>query len=139
MRISTELVQEWRGSLRSRPPALTQNDEYWPGRDRKYADLSMDEIPLTESLFDCMERTCPLWEKKIRYELQRGRNVLVVAHANTLRGLVKTIDNIGDAEIQGKQQIDCFRNNFKKREILILLHSQYRRCHSHWNSSHLQV
>ena len=49
-----------------------------------------------------MERTFPLWEDKIKYELREGRNVLVVAHANTLRGLVKTIDKIGDAEIQGK-------------------------------------
>eukprot|EP00538_Stauroneis_constricta_P004232 CAMPEP_0119572694 /NCGR_PEP_ID=MMETSP1352-20130426/44750_1 /TAXON_ID=265584 /ORGANISM="Stauroneis constricta, Strain CCMP1120" /LENGTH=855 /DNA_ID=CAMNT_0007622381 /DNA_START=144 /DNA_END=2711 /DNA_ORIENTATION=- len=95
-----EVVQEWRGSLTSRPPALTVRDEHWPGRDRKYADLTIDQIPMTESLLDCMERTCPLWEKKIKYELQRGRNVLVVAHANTLRGLVKTIDNIGDEEIQ---------------------------------------
>lgn len=60
----------------------------------------MEQIPLTESLLDCMERTYPLWENKIKYELMKGRNVLVVAHANTLRGLVKTIDNIGDAEIQ---------------------------------------
>jgi 2,3-bisphosphoglycerate-dependent phosphoglycerate mutase len=60
----------------------------------------MEQIPLTESLLDCMERTFPLWENKIQYELLNGRNVLVVAHANTLRGLVKTIDNIGDAEIQ---------------------------------------
>jgi 2,3-bisphosphoglycerate-dependent phosphoglycerate mutase len=60
------------------------------------------QIPLTESLLDCMERTFPLWEDKIKYELQQGRNVMVVAHANTLRGLVKTIDTIGDAEIQGK-------------------------------------
>jgi 2,3-bisphosphoglycerate-dependent phosphoglycerate mutase len=99
--IATELVQEWRGSLRSRPPALKVTDEHWPGRDRKYADLSMDEIPMTESLLDCMERTFPLWENKIKYELKKGRNVMVVGHANTLRGLVKTIDNIGDAEIQG--------------------------------------
>ena len=60
----------------------------------------MEQIPLTESLLDCMERTFPLWENKIKYELSMGRNVLVVAHANTLRGLVKTIDNIGDEEIQ---------------------------------------
>ena len=60
----------------------------------------MEQIPLTESLLDCMERTFPLWEKKIKYELMNGRNVLVVAHANTLRGLVKTIDDIGDTEIQ---------------------------------------
>ena len=98
---TTDLVQEWRGSLRSRPPALKVSDEQWPGRDRKYADLTLDQIPLTESLLDCMERTFPLWEKKIKWELKKGNNVLVVAHANTLRGLVKIIDNIGDAEIQG--------------------------------------
>jgi 2,3-bisphosphoglycerate-dependent phosphoglycerate mutase len=101
-----ELVQEWRGSLRSRPPPVGPNDQYWPGRDRKYADLSADEIPLTESLLDCMKRTEPLWERKIMYELKMGRNVLVVAHANTLRGLVKTIDEIGDEEIQGMSNGD---------------------------------
>ena len=100
-----ELVQDWRGSLRSRPPPLKVGDQHWPGMDRKYADLSLDQIPLTESLMDCMERTFPLWERKIMYELKRGRNVLVVAHANTLRGLVKTIDNIGDDEIQGMSTV----------------------------------
>jgi 2,3-bisphosphoglycerate-dependent phosphoglycerate mutase len=98
--LGAELVQEWRGSLRSRPPALTTSDPYWPGRDRKYADLSADQIPLTESLLDCMERCTPLWEQKIKYELKNGRTVMVVAHANTLRGLVKTIDNISDEDIQ---------------------------------------
>lgn len=101
-RLGQELVQEWRGSLRSRPPPLQPKDTYWPGRERRYADLTSQQIPLTESLLDCMERTTPLWENKIKYELSQGRNVLVVAHANTLRGLVKTIDNIGDAEIQGE-------------------------------------
>lgn len=99
-RLGEDLVQEWRGSLRTRPPALAESDKYYPGRERKYADLTKEQIPLTESLLDCMERTYPLWNDKIKYELKRGRNVLVVAHANTLRGLVKTIDNIGDAEIQ---------------------------------------
>jgi 2,3-bisphosphoglycerate-dependent phosphoglycerate mutase len=99
-RLGEDLVQEWRGSLRTRPPSLTETDMHYPGRDRKYADLTKEQIPLTESLLDCMERTYPLWNDKIKYELKRGRNVLVVAHANTLRGLVKTIDSIGDAEIQ---------------------------------------
>jgi 2,3-bisphosphoglycerate-dependent phosphoglycerate mutase len=67
--------------------------------------LAMDQIPLTESLLDCMERTSPIWERKIIYEIQSGRNVLVVAHANTLRGLVKTIDHIGDDEIQGTYKL----------------------------------
>lgn len=89
-----------RGSLRSRPPPLTVADKYYPGRDRRHADLSSDQIPLTESLLDCMKRTEPLWVEKISYEIACGRNVLVVAHANTLRGLVKIIDNIGDDEIQ---------------------------------------
>ena len=99
-RLGQELVQDWRGSLHSRPPALKRSDPYWPGKDRKYADLSVDQIPYTESLMDCMERTSPLWEQKIMYELQNGKNVMVVAHANTLRGLVKRIDNIGDEDIQ---------------------------------------
>jgi 2,3-bisphosphoglycerate-dependent phosphoglycerate mutase len=98
--LGEELVQTWRGSLRSRPPPLTTDDCYWPGRDRRYSDLSMEQIPLTESLLDCMERTTPAWEHKIKWELRKGRTVLVVAHANTLRGLVKIIDNIGDEEIQ---------------------------------------
>lgn len=100
--LGSELVQEWRGSLRTRPPPMEKTSQYWPGKDRKYADLTSDQIPATESLMDCMERTEPLWEERILYELKMGRNVLVVAHANTLRGLVKLIDNIGDDEIQGK-------------------------------------
>ncbi len=98
--LGEELVQGWRASLRNRPPALTEQDQYYPGRDRKYADLTKDEIPFTESLLDCMERTKPLWDNKILFELKKGRNVLVVAHANTLRGLVKTIDDIDEDEIR---------------------------------------
>mmetsp|Transcript_2822 Transcript_2822/g.3749 ORF Transcript_2822/g.3749 Transcript_2822/m.3749 type:complete len:928 (+) Transcript_2822:263-3046(+) len=100
MKFGESLVQSWRGSLTSRPPAVTSSDTYWPGRDRRYSDLSTDQIPLTESLLDCMNRTEPIWTNKIKWELQLGRNVMVVAHANTLRGLVKIIDNIGDEEIQ---------------------------------------
>ena len=98
--LGAELVQEWRGSLHSRPPPLKPTSDYWPGKERKYADLSPEQIPVTESLSDCMERTQPIWEKKIISRLRKGRNVLVVAHANTLRGLVKTIDNISDTNIR---------------------------------------
>jgi len=99
-KLGHELVQAWRGSLRSRPPPVRHSDPHWPGRDRRYSDLSSSRMPVTESLQDCMSRTAPLWEDKISYELRMGRNVLVVAHANTLRGLVKIIDGIGDDEIQ---------------------------------------
>ena len=104
-KLGSELVQEWRGSLRTRPPPVEVTSPYWPGKDRKYADLTAEQIPRTESLMDCMERTEPLWEERILHELRKGRNVLVVAHANTLRGLVKLIDNIGDDEIQGKRSL----------------------------------
>jgi 2,3-bisphosphoglycerate-dependent phosphoglycerate mutase len=93
-KLGHELVQEWRGSLRSRPPAMTVDDAYWPGRDRKYADLTIDQIPLTESLMDCMERTFPLWERKITYELSRGRNVMVVvssAESNSLESVCASL------------------------------------------------
>jgi 2,3-bisphosphoglycerate-dependent phosphoglycerate mutase len=99
-KLGAELVQSWRGSLKSRPPSVSVRDEYWPGRERRYSDLSIEQIPLTESLLDCMSRTEPVWEDKIKWELRSGKNVMVVAHANTLRGLVKLIDNIGDEEIQ---------------------------------------
>ena len=98
--LGAELVQEWRGSLKSRPPALKPSDMHWPGRDRKYADLTYAEIPLTESLSDCMERCLPIWKQKIMFELRGGKNVLVVAHANTLRGLVKVIDGVSDDDIR---------------------------------------
>lgn len=99
-RLGPKLVQEWRGSLKSRPPPLTPADKFYPGRDRCHADLTPEQIPLTESLLDCMDRTKQIWVDKISYELACGKNVMVVAHANTLRGLVKIIDDIGDEEIQ---------------------------------------
>ena len=99
-KLGPDLVQAWRGGLVSRPPPVTVRDVHWPGRDRRYSDLAFEQIPLTESLLDCMSRTEPVWEDKIKWELRRGRNVMVVSHANTLRGLVKLIDGIGDEEIQ---------------------------------------
>ena len=53
--LGAELVQTWRGSLKSRPPPINENDYFWPGRDRRYSDLSTEQIPLTESLLDCMK------------------------------------------------------------------------------------
>lgn len=73
-----DLVQEWRSSLNTRPPPVRVGGPYWPGYERKYADLSIDQLPVTESLHDCMERTTPIWEKRILYELRNGKNVMVV-------------------------------------------------------------
>ena len=93
-------VQAWRNSLRARPPPMKQSDPYYPANDDRYSDLLPDQIPLTESLMDAMNRCTPLWEYKIRYDIQNGNNVLVVAHGNTLRGLIKTIDSVGDRDIE---------------------------------------
>lgn len=87
----SKTVQAWRRSLKARPPPMTQADMTFPGNDRKYSDLLPEQIPLSESLYDCMLRTEPLW-KFIKKNLQKGDNVLVVAHANTLRGIAKIID-----------------------------------------------
>lgn len=99
-KLGANIVQDWRNSLRSRPPALSTSHPFWPGKDRNYADLSSDQIPKTESLEDCMLRTTPVWEQKVSYEIQNGKTVMVVAHANTLRGLIKTIDGISDDDIR---------------------------------------
>jgi len=93
-------VQAWRNSLKAKPPPMKVTDPYYPGNDDRYSDLSPDQIPLSESLLDTMKRAVPLWEYKIRYDIQNGNNVLVVAHGNTLRGLIKRIDDIGDRDIE---------------------------------------
>lgn len=93
-------VQAWRNTLKARPPPLSKEDPYYPGNDRRYADLSEEQIPLSESLLDTMKRTIPLWEYKIKRDIAKGNNVLVVGHGNTLRGLLKVIDDVNDVEIQ---------------------------------------
>ncbi|KAL7534622.1 hypothetical protein ACHAXR_006840 [Thalassiosira sp. AJA248-18] len=98
--LGMEVVQAWRNSLKARPPPMKKDDPYYAGNDRRYEDLTEDQIPLTESLMDCMERARPLWEYGISKEIKKGNTVLVVAHTNTLRGLMQVIDNIGEKEIQ---------------------------------------
>lgn len=94
-----EAVQAWRNSLKARPPPLAREDPNHPSHDRRYADLSEDLIPTSESILDCMERVRPLWEYKIRKDIERGKTVLVVAHRDTLRGLAKVIDGISDNDV----------------------------------------
>jgi len=98
--MGASVVQAWRNSLKARPPPMTKNDPYYPGKDRRYADLTEEQIPLTESLLDTMKRTIPLWEYRIKRDIARGNNVLVVGHGNTLRGLIKVIDDVSDHDIQ---------------------------------------
>lgn len=89
----------WRRSYGARPPELTREDPRWPGFERKYAGLSPDMIPLSESLEDTVARVLPYWEEVMVPEISAGRLVLAVAHGNSLRALVKHLDDISDEEI----------------------------------------
>jgi 2,3-bisphosphoglycerate-dependent phosphoglycerate mutase len=92
-------VQIWRRSYDVPPPPMAETDQYWPGKDRRYADLKPSELPKTECLKDTVARFLPYWEKEIVPELKAGKRVLIVAHGNSLRALIKHLDNISDNDI----------------------------------------
>jgi len=94
-----EQVKIWRRSYDIPPPPLAQDDERHPRFDPRYATLDAAEIPATESLKDTLARVLPYWDSRIAPELRAGRDVLVVAHGNSLRALVKMLDGMSDREI----------------------------------------
>lgn len=94
-----EQVKIWRRSYDIQPPALDKNDERYPGKDPRYADLTENELPLTECLKDTVARFVPYWEGTIAPMVKSNKKVLVTAHGNSLRALVKYLDNIPDNEI----------------------------------------
>lgn len=94
-----EQVKIWRRSYDVRPPALTKDDERYEGNDRRYADLKEHEIPLTESLKDSVARFMPYYREEIFPQIQNQKTILIAAHGNSLRALVKHLDNVGDDEI----------------------------------------
>ncbi len=81
------------------PPALDESHEHWPGKDRRYAGLAKNEIPKTECLKDTVERFLPFWESDIAPRVKRGERVVIAAHGNSLRALVKHLDGVSDADI----------------------------------------
>jgi len=89
----------WRRSYSVRPPALDRSDERFPGRDRRYAGLTPEQLPLTECLEDTVARFLPYWEDVIAPSIRRGERVLISAHGNSLRALVKHLDQVSDEEI----------------------------------------
>jgi len=92
-------VHLWRRSYDIRPPALEKTDERFPGLDPRYKDLDEKAIPRTECLKDTVERFLPYWHEVIMPCLQSGKKPIIVAHGNSLRALVKYLDNISDEEI----------------------------------------
>ncbi len=96
-----DLVKVWRRSYDVRPPALTSDDPRYPGKDPRYAGLREEELPLTECLKDTVERFLPYWHETIAPAVREGKRVLIAAHGNSLRALVKYLDNISDQDIVG--------------------------------------
>ena len=94
-----EQVHIWRRSYATPPPELTTDDERHPAHDPRYAGIT--NLPTTESLATTLERVVPCWEERVVPELEAGKNVLIAAHGNSLRALVKMLDNISEEEITG--------------------------------------
>lgn len=94
-----EQVHKWRRSYDIRPPALKESDSRHPGHSPMYAELTRDELPATECLKDTVQRFIPYWRNVIAPDVLEGRKVLICAHGNSLRALVKYLDNIPDEEI----------------------------------------
>ncbi len=94
-----EQVHQWRRGYAVRPPALNSDDPRHPNFDPRYASLLAGERPSTESLKDTLERALPYWHDILAPQIAQGRRLLIAAHGNSLRALVKYLDNISDAEI----------------------------------------
>ncbi|MCL5236830.1 MAG: 2,3-diphosphoglycerate-dependent phosphoglycerate mutase [Nitrospirae bacterium] len=98
-RFGEEQVHIWRRSFDMPPPPLDKDDERYPGHDPRYKDLPENELPVTESLKDTIARFLPYWHEEIAPSVRSGKRVLVAAHGNSLRGLVKYLDRRSDEEI----------------------------------------
>jgi 2,3-bisphosphoglycerate-dependent phosphoglycerate mutase len=96
-----EQVLIWRRSYDIPPPPLDPSDERFPGRDRRYADLPDADVPRAESLKDTVRRFLPYWHDEIAPTVAAGRRVLIAAHGNSLRALVKYLDDVSDEAIVG--------------------------------------
>jgi 2,3-bisphosphoglycerate-dependent phosphoglycerate mutase len=98
-RVGEAQVAIWRRSYDIQPPALDKADKRYPGNDLKYRGLDESDLPLTESLKDTIVRFMPYWHEALAPTLKSGKHVMVSAHGNSLRALVKYLDNISDDEI----------------------------------------
>jgi 2,3-bisphosphoglycerate-dependent phosphoglycerate mutase len=92
-------VKIWRRSYDIQPPALEASDSRFPGHDPRYANLSEKELPLTECLKDTVARFLPLWNDVVAPQVKEGKKIVIVAHGNSIRALVKHLDNVSEEEI----------------------------------------
>jgi 2,3-bisphosphoglycerate-dependent phosphoglycerate mutase len=96
-----EQVFIWRRSYDIQPPALEKSDSRYPGHDPRYKQLKPSEIPQTESLKDTVARVIPFWNETLAPALKTGQRLIIVAHGNSLRAMVKYLDNVSEKEIIG--------------------------------------
>ena len=89
----------WRRSTDVRPPELAVDDPRFPGNDPKYSSLSEADLPKTENLLDTIDRVIKYWDSDIKPALEEGRNIIIAAHGNSLRALMKYLDNISDEDV----------------------------------------
>ncbi|HWA31129.1 MAG TPA: 2,3-diphosphoglycerate-dependent phosphoglycerate mutase [Rhizomicrobium sp.] len=121
-----EQVLVWRRSYATPPPPVALDSPDYPKHDRRYADLSDAELPRSESLKDVLARVMPYWEKTIVPQLAAGRNVLIAAHGNSLRALMKHLEDISDEDIvkldlpTGEPRAYRLNDNFKAAEARYL-------------------
>jgi 2,3-bisphosphoglycerate-dependent phosphoglycerate mutase len=94
-----EQVHIWRRSYDTQPPALTADDERFPGNDRRYRNLTKSELPLTECLKDTVARFLPFWHETVTPAIKSGKQIIISAHGNSIRALVKYLDNVPEDEI----------------------------------------
>ncbi|WP_316797216.1 2,3-diphosphoglycerate-dependent phosphoglycerate mutase [Pedobacter agri] len=92
-------VQKWRRDPDEEPPAITKNDDRYPGKDLRYQFLTHEELPLTENLSDTISRVLPYWNEAIVPAISRNEKVIISAHGNSLRALIKYIDNLTNEEV----------------------------------------
>ncbi len=96
-----EQVLIWRRSYDTPPPALEASDPRGQRADRRYADLPADDVPLTECLKDTVARVVPYWNETIAPSIRSGKRILIAAHGNSIRALIKYLDNVSDKDIVG--------------------------------------
>lgn len=94
-----EQVHKWRRDPNEHPPAITKDDERYPGRDLRYQHLTERELPLTENLSETMNRVLPYWQETIIPVMRKNQKVIIAGHGNSLRALIKYIDNLTDEQV----------------------------------------
>ena len=99
LKYGQKLVYEWRRSYSNPPPKLSEDDLRNPANNEQYKNINKTELPLTESLEDTVKRVMPYFYKEIIPEIKKGKRILVVAHGNSIRGLIKYFDKLSDKEI----------------------------------------